>query len=331
MSDQRTCRYCGKPLWTTDTEIHTCEDCQTKYAIDPKATSSHESHSTSELPKDFSSFVKQTGEIPGAFADAVLEKVRLEATATPPPPLENDPLWSWQAGVLVWLASVAAIYFVGFIALIVGIFYLRSLGQPLTTEVMETSVPFAIIQILGTLPAHLLSLSIAWGVVTRLGKRPFLATMGWKWHPHFGPIHVVVSVVLMFAIGILIARFVPDHPTPFQHLMELITSNRMGRVALFAAVVISAPFEEEVIYRGVLYPALQNKFGMTWAIIIVSMIFGGVHIPQYWPSYQSITFIMTLSIGLTMVRAYTKSILPTFAIHLLFNLTEMLLSFKAGH
>jgi len=278
--------------------------------------------SASELPKDFQSYVKQTGEVPGAFSDAVLERVRSEASGIPTQPIEPqpEPLWSWQAGVLVWLASVACLFALSFVAAVIGTIYLHMRGQALTPEVIESSVAFAIFNIVSVLPAHLLSLLIAWSVVTRFGKRPFLATMGWKWHPYFKWFHCVCFVLLMIGFALLVAKFIPNRQTPFDHLLKLVMAAKLGRVALFLAVVGSAPFQEEVIYRGVLFPGLQGKFGTIWAVVIVSLIFGGVHIPQYWPSYQTITVIMTLSVGLTLVRAYTKSILPTFVIHLLFNL-----------
>src|SRR5882724_4106159 len=330
MSETRICRTCGKRLWNLNPEAVICEDCRIKTA---SGQATHDETSlSSELPRDFPSYVKQTGEIPGAFSDAVLERVRSEASVALPQPQDpgKEPLWSWQAGVLVWLASVACLFSVSFVFFVIGGFYLQLHGQPLTQDVIESSVPFAIIQIFSTFPAHLLSLAIAWSVVTRFGKRAFLATMGWTWHRRFGPVHVVIFIILMYGIGAVLSKFIPDHPNQFDHLMKLVTATKVGKAVLFLVVVVSAPFQEEVIYRGVLFPGLQGKFGTVWSVIIVSLIFGGVHIPQYWPSYQTIAFLMTLSIGLTTVRAYTKSILPTFVIHLLFNGAQVVLNFTLG-
>src|SRR4051794_4155401 len=116
MSETRTCRSCGKRLWNLNPESVICEDCREK-------ASSNLIHgeplTSSELPRDFPSYVKQTGEIPGAFSDAVLERVRSEASVALPhheDPMP-EPLWSWQAGVLVWLASVASLYAVSFVFL----------------------------------------------------------------------------------------------------------------------------------------------------------------------------------------------------------------------
>ena len=160
-----------------------------------------------------------------------------------------------------------------------------------------------------------------WGAGSERGMPPK------RKHRNFGPLHCVGFLILTLVAGGLIAKFIPDHKTSFEHLMELVSLTKFGRVAIFLVAVVSAPFEEEVIYRGVLFPSLQNKFGVTWAIVIVSLLFGGVHVPQYLPSYQAITMIMTLSVGLTVVRAYSKSILPTVVIHVLFNGLQLLLSF----
>src|SRR4029434_122184 len=83
--------------------------------------------------------------------------------------------------------------------------------------------------------------------------------------------------------------------------------------------VFTAPLAEELIYRGVLYSALERAAGMGVAIAVVALLFAGVHVFQYWNNIGVITGITLLRFTLTLARAYSGSILPPFIIHLVFN------------
>jgi membrane protease YdiL (CAAX protease family) len=95
-------------------------------------------------------------------------------------------------------------------------------------------------------------------------------------------------------------------------------------------VAFSAPLVEEVVYRGALFTPLEKKFGTVWAIVIVASLFAGVHVQQYWPSFLTIGEIMTLSIILTCIRAFTRSLLPCVAVHFLFNGIQVALPYVFG-
>jgi membrane protease YdiL (CAAX protease family) len=83
--------------------------------------------------------------------------------------------------------------------------------------------------------------------------------------------------------------------------------------------VFTAPLVEEIVYRGVMYPAAQRTFGTLWAVVVVSVLFAGVHVFQYFNNFAVVSVIAVLSVTLTLVRSRTRSILPCFVIHLVFN------------
>jgi membrane protease YdiL (CAAX protease family) len=99
----------------------------------------------------------------------------------------------------------------------------------------------------------------------------------------------------------------------------LIESSLPARFATAFMAVATAPLVEEVIYRGVLYPAIERAAGMAMAIVVVSLLFAGVHVFQYYNNIAVITIITLLSITLTVARAVTGKVLPAFIIHLAFN------------
>jgi membrane protease YdiL (CAAX protease family) len=88
--------------------------------------------------------------------------------------------------------------------------------------------------------------------------------------------------------------------------------------------VLTAPWVEEFVYRGVLFSALISRAGVRWTVIIVTALFALVHFPQYWGAWSALAGITVLSLTLTIVRAKMKSIFPCIAIHFLFNVVGSL-------
>jgi membrane protease YdiL (CAAX protease family) len=102
-------------------------------------------------------------------------------------------------------------------------------------------------------------------------------------------------------------------------LDRLIESSYQARIATALVAILTAPIVEEIIYRGMLYSALEKVTGIGWAVAIVSIMFAGVHVLQYKNNLGVILAITILSVTLTVVRAYTGKLLPSVLIHLVFN------------
>ena len=115
--------------------------------------------------------------------------------------------------------------------------------------------------------------------------------------------------------------------TPFDELLRMSATTRIA-IGVFA--VVSAPFVEEVVFRGVLYPAVARKLGRTAAIFGVSAIFLLVHAEQYGGEIAYLLPLGLLSVVLTALRAYSGSLLPSFALHLLFNFVQVIIILAAG-
>jgi membrane protease YdiL (CAAX protease family) len=105
----------------------------------------------------------------------------------------------------------------------------------------------------------------------------------------------------------------------------LVESSIPARLATAFVAVFTAPLVEELIYRGVLYSAIERALGRGIAIFAVSLLFAGVHVFQYINNVAVITVITLLSFTLTFVRAYSGKLLPSFVIHLVFNGVQSLI------
>ena len=219
--------------------------------------------------------------------------------------------FSLGTGLLTWLISVVLL--VG-IQVVVAIVYVVAVivktGSVPTAENILTK-EFALLAIGFTLVAHLLTALFCWWLITKRLNLPFLPTMGWHWHPQFKMLHAVLLGAVMFGLAQLMAwvltKYFPHTETEMEKLLKLGTSVRVT-VAILAT--FSAPFVEEFVYRGILYPAVESRYGWLAGIGLTSFLFALVHVPQYLGSPAALTAILVLSVVLTALRAYTGSLLP---------------------
>jgi membrane protease YdiL (CAAX protease family) len=178
------------------------------------------------------------------------------------------------------------------------------------------------VEIVSIIPAHILTLGLAWLLVTRAGKYPFLRTLGWEWDAEFTFWRSAALAVALLLVGMGIVWMTGS---PDNALERLIQSSRAAALATAFAATFTAPLVEEIVFRGLLYSALRRLLGSAWAVAVVLLLFAAIHVPQYWPSFGVIATILLLSSVLTLIRARTGKLLPCFIVHLIFNSIQALL------
>jgi membrane protease YdiL (CAAX protease family) len=224
----------------------------------------------------------------------------------------NNPPWGLVAALLTWFGSVVLLYVVPILFLIpYALIQGARSGQSLLAD--KTALFLAV---LSTFPVHLLTFGGVWALVTNFGKRPFWRTLGWSWSKRVGFWTSAGLALVLLVAGIAFTKLVGGEPTDIDKVIE---SSAASRIALAILAALTAPLVEELVYRGVLYPAFQRAMGMFWAIVGVSILFTLPHIPQYYRNVGVITVIFILSLSLTLVRAFTGKLLPCFVMHLIFN------------
>lgn len=244
-------------------------------------------------------------------------------------PSPDDPPWhAWEA-IGVWIASVM------FIVVIPAIFllpYLAMNGVQMTdsealVEFAKTDAMSIVVQIASIVPAHLLTVALVWLVVTRGKKFSFKEMLGWKsggfawWH--------YIAVLLGFAlIAVAVGNFIPEQEND---LLRILRSSRAAVYMIAIVATLTAPFVEELVYRGVLYSAFQRAMGVPGAFILVTVLFALVHVPQYWPSTSTILLLTLLSVILTAIRVKTGNLLPCVIFHTLFNGLQSLILILEPH
>jgi len=243
-----------------------------------------------------------------------------------PPPVSPGTNW------LAWLDVVKALGFwfvsimiLGVVPLLVAAPYLAynvaTVGQSaILPEALKADKMLLFYSVIGIIPAHLLTLYLAYLVVTEGGQRPFWKTIHWEWPDRMTPTTVtllsVLIALLLYGLAFGVTSFFGGEKTDLDFLIE---SSLYTRIATAFIAFATAPLVEEVIYRGVIYGAVEKVMGMGFAIAIVSLLFAGVHVFQYRSNLAVIAVITVLSITLTVARAVTGKLLPSFVIHLIFN------------
>ena len=218
---------------------------------------------------------------------------------------------------MLWLASYFAMLSTAVIAIVGFVFVAGWLGSTIPGgEDIVRHPPALIAGVLSSAVAHAITLLLAWVVVTDGGRQPFFDSIGWGWRNGIGFRHVLATFGLVFAVTIAVGFLVEEPETPFKQMLE--TSYGV-RIAVGLVAVLTAPLVEEIVYRGVLYPAVARRFGAVAGVAIVSGLFLLVHAEQYASAPAIMVPLGLLSVALTTLRALSGSIMPSIALHLLFN------------
>lgn len=241
----------------------------------------------------------------------------------PPPPATN---WlAWLDVVKAFGFWILSVLILGVVPILVAAPYLvykvSALGQAaLLPDALRSDKMLIFYSVIGIVPAHLLTLYLAYLVVTEGGRRPFWRSIRWEWPDNTTPTIVIILSILtalvLYGIAFGVTSLYGGEKTDLDMLIE---SSMYTRVATAFIAFATAPLIEEVIYRGVIYPAVEKVLGMGFAIVVVSLLFAGIHVFQYRSNLAVILVITLLSITLTVARAVTGKLIPSFIIHLIFN------------
>lgn len=232
-------------------------------------------------------------------------------------PTPDNPPWNNLASFGLWIASVL------FIVVFPSLVFLPYLAKQqidftnkdAIVEFAKTDPTAVLLQIVSVIPAHIFTLLLAWLIVTRIKKYSFREMLGWSWGG-FRFWHGAAILSGFFVIAAVTSYFVPEQDND---LLRMLKTSRGAVIAIAFLATFTAPLVEEVVYRGVLYSALQRSFGLATSIILTTLFFAAVHVPQYYPSFSTIFLICLLSLVLTLVRVKTGNLLPCVVLHTIFN------------
>jgi hypothetical protein len=98
-------------------------------------------------------------------------------------------------------------------------------------------------------------------------------------------------------------------------LLDETTSAWAAGVAITSAVIL-APIAEELLFRGLLLPALSRWSGSQWIGILASgLMFGLIHMPLY----QNVASLMLFGVVLGYIYVKSGSLTLAILVHAVFN------------
>lgn len=160
---------------------------------------------------------------------------------------------------------------------------------------------------------------------------------GWSWQRMFGfkmraftyqASRGMLAYLIVFPLIILSAVLyqwllisIGYEPTQ-QPIMDFLS----GDISIYTRIyglllaVLVAPVAEEFLFRGLLLPVLANRLGVAAAILIVSLVFAGMHlfIPALLP-------LFLVSVACSLAYIYTGSLTTAIVFHSIFNSVNLAL------
>lgn len=228
-----------------------------------------------------------------------------------------DLLWA----LIVWGVSGGFLLILDFVIRIAYWFVYRHAPE------IQVTRGAVIASLVVTLIMHVVGFVAAWLVVTRIGRRPFWQSLGWGWIPQFKLVHAIVLAFLMIGVSVLLEQALPHKETDLEKFLKM---GMAIRVMVAVLAVVTAPLIEEIVYRGVVYSSVEHLAGKKAAVTLVTLLFALVHVPQYWGSAAALTAILSLSLVLTLLRAWTGKLLPCVVTHLVYNGVQAVALLVAG-
>ena len=152
-------------------------------------------------------------------------------------------------------------------------------------------------------------------------RQPFWSSLDWKM-PFSGAAKVLLAgPLLAITISVLgVALKAPALDNPIQRMITGRTS--LAVVTLFG--VLLAPFFEELLFRGFVFPLVARSLGVWPGIVFTAIPFALLHGAQNEWAWQQITLIALAGIAFGIARAKTGSTAGAFLVHSSYNATQFL-------
>jgi ABC-2 type transport system permease protein len=152
----------------------------------------------------------------------------------------------------------------------------------------------------------------------------------WRWFVRFG---TVVGLGYLVLGAVLVLAFRGRFNVTVSRSGFLLSLRPWNLVPLALFMLVAAPVVEELVYRGVLYPALRARLGRGWALAASAAIFAGVHPLLAWRPSVPVTQLLG---GLIFAWSYekTRSLLHPVVFHVIGNAAilawRVVLAYRSG-
>jgi hypothetical protein len=246
-----------------------------------------------------------------------------------PPPLESAPTntrdesapWALR-DLFLFLVFVPISFFIANILVVLGYALIQpALHWHLTKEKLSTD-PFFLLALQTVFYA--LMLAFIYILVAVGHARPFWEMLRWR---RITAGRMLVCLAGGALLTVAIALLPPLLPDASQFPLENLFNSRAAAYAIGAFAVAVAPFMEELIFRGLLFGIFESQVGLRFAILITAILFGGLHVPEYWGAWNHMLLIFFVGLVFSLARGRSGSLAPSVFLHVGYNGSMMIALF----
>lgn len=252
-----------------------------------------------------------------------LDSNSLQLPLVPIPP--KPPLYTLKAAVFLVVLVVFLIPLASFMPLLAGMLlgwdFIEATGileENLGSFVLLTQSIGLVITIV-LIRNRLKKLELPWSAI---GLKKFRFVQAMRYIGGFYLIMLgLAAIVAVIAAGLGIDPSTASiNVTGKTDTIELIESMG-GFWATFVLTVIFAPIIEEILFRGVLFPAIKYRYGVIAGILISGLLFAMAHLNPL-----QILALIPMGVYLAIMYQRTKSIYPGIILHASWNLMVVLIA-----
>jgi membrane protease YdiL (CAAX protease family) len=190
------------------------------------------------------------------------------------------------------------------------------------------------VMVLAMVAGSALGAAVAYRLVAVLlsGAGSRLSELGWrvkgaaKW-----AVGGYIALLPPLSVGMMmvaaLTKLFPNVVTPQNPAADLVLALHGPRlVLLFLLVCVIAPVIEELLFRGLLFRALEKRYGLLVGALAAGLVFGGMH-PQLPFGFPP---LFVLGVGLCYVYRISGSIVPGILIHAMNNTLALAMALAAA-
>ena len=163
-----------------------------------------------------------------------------------------------------------------------------------------------------------------YALVTIGHQRPFWDMLRWR--------RITAGKMLACLAGgalltLAIALLPPILPDTNQFPLENMFNSRAAAYGIGVFAIAIAPFMEELVFRGVLFGIFESQVGLRFAIVVTALLFGGLHVPEYWGAWNHMLLIFFVGLVFSLARGRSGSLAPSVFLHVGYNGSMMIALF----
>ena len=154
--------------------------------------------------------------------------------------------------------------------------------------------------------------------------QPFWSMLRWRRMTLGKTLGCLVGGALLTAAIALLPPLLPDAS---QFPLQSLFNSRAAGYAVGSFAILVAPFMEEMIFRGILFGIFESQVGLRFAILITTILFGGLHMPEYWGAWNHMFLIFLVGLVFSLARGMSGSLAPSVFLHVGYNASMMIALF----